>query len=86
METKQQIKLPKELEGKKFRIRKLTPRETGRLMGLSDKEIDIMFAAGLSNSSLYKLHGNSIGIDVLYHLFRKMFIDKGNESEQLSLF
>ena len=82
----ERLQLPKELEGKKFRIRKLTPRETGRLMGLSDEEIDIMFAAGLSNSSLYKLHGNSIVTNVLYEIFRKMFIHTENESQQLSLF
>lgn len=86
MAEQRQIELPTELRGKKFRIRKLTPRETGRLMGLSDKEIDIMFNAGLSNSSLYKLHGNSIVVDVLYHIFRKMFIEKENEDTQLSLF
>lgn len=90
METKKQINLPEELKGKKFRIRKLTPRETGRLMGLRDEEIDLMFAAGLSNSSMYKLHGNSIVVDVLFHLFRKLFVetgpDKTDEPKQLTLF
>lgn len=90
MENNNQINLPEELRGKKFRIRKLTPRETGRLMGLRDEEIDLMFAAGLSNSSMYKLHGNSIVVDVLFHLFRKLFVetgpDKTDEPEQLTLF
>ena len=90
MENNNQINLPEELRGKKFRIRKLTPRETGRLMGLRDEEIDLMFAAGLSNSSMYKLHGNSIVVDVLFHLFRKLFVetgpDKTDEPEQLMLF
>ena len=90
MENNNQINLPEELRGKKFRIRKLTPRETGRLMGLRDEEIDLMFAAGLSNSSMYKLHGNSIVVDVLFHLFRKLFVetepDKSDEPQQLSLF
>jgi len=83
---KKQIELPPELQGKKFRIRKLTPRECFRLMGVDDADIDKMQATGLSNSAQYKLAGNSIVVDVLYHLFRKMFIEKETESQQLTLF
>ena len=84
------IELPSELKGKKFRIRKLTPRECFRLMGVDDKDIDKIQAAGVSNSAQYKLAGNSIVVDTLFHLFRKMFIEKGmeatKEGQQLSLF
>ena len=80
------IELPSELKGKKFRIRKLTPRECFRLMGVDDKDIDKMQAAGVSNSAQYKLAGNSIVVDVLFHIFRKMFIETYNESQQLTLF
>ena len=81
------IKLPPELEGKKFRIRKLTPRECFRLMGVDDKDIDKIQAAGISNSGQYKLAGNSIVVDVLFHIFRKMFIEtESEETTQLSLF
>ena len=72
-----------------MRIRKLTPTETGRLMDLRDDEIKKMYDAGLSNSSLYKLHGNSIVVAVLYHIFRKMFIEtevERSEPYQLSIF
>lgn len=105
MERESQITLPKELEGKKFRIRKLTPKECFRLMGVDDTDIDKLIEARevddavkqmqnehtsvkrvLSNSSLYKLAGNSIVVDVLYHIFRKMFIATENESGQLTLF
>lgn len=79
-------KLPKELEGKKFKIRRLTPRECFRLMGVDDKDIDTIQATGISNSAQYKLAGNSIVVDVLYHLFRKMFIETENESQELTLF
>lgn len=34
----------------------------------------------------YKLAGNSIVVDVLFHIFRKMFVDKENETQQLTLF
>ena len=85
---KKQIELPAELQGKKFRIRKLTPRECFRLMGVNDADIDKIQASGISNSGQYKLAGNSIVVDVLFHLFRKMFIETGDESgeQQLSLF
>lgn len=81
--------LPPELQGKKFRIRKLTPRECFRLMGVDDADIDKTQAAGVSNSGQYKLAGNSIVVDVLFHLFRKMFIDTEpdfQEGKPLSLF
>ena len=69
-----------------YRIRKLTPRECFRLMGCDEETIDTIQAAGISNSQQYKLAGNSIVVDVLYHLFRKMFVETENESQQLTLF
>lgn len=62
-------------ETPKYRIRKLTPRECFRLMGVDDKDIDAIQAAGISNSQQYKMAGNSIVVDVLYHQFVKAFID-----------
>lgn len=92
METKEKkpINIPPELEGKKFRIRKLTPRECFRLMDVEEEDIDTIQATGLSNSAQYKLAGNSIVVNCLYHLFRKMFIeidaDKSDKPIQLKLF
>ena len=83
---KQDINLPEELKGKKFRIRKLTERECFRLMGVDDSDIDKIQATGLSRSAQYKLAGNSIVVDVLYHIFRKAFIETNDENQQLSLF
>ena len=80
------IELPSELKGKNFRIRKLTPRECFRLMGVDDKDIDKIQATGLSNSAQYRLAGNSIVVDVLFHIFRKMFVETENEDQQLTLF
>ena len=62
-----------------YRIRKLTPRECFRLMGVEDTDIDRLMSAGISNSQLYKCAGNSIVVDTLYHLFRKLFCDKESE-------
>lgn len=71
----------------KYRIRKLTPRECFRLMGLRDNEIDKIQASGISNSQQYKLAGNSIVVDNLYHIFRKMFVETNAEqNQQLTLF
>ena len=70
----------------KYRIRKLTERECFRLMDVDDADIDKMQSAGISKSQQYKLAGNSIAISPLYHIFRKMFVDKDNEQQQLTLF
>lgn len=69
-----------------YRIRKLTPRECFRLMGVEDADIDSIQAAGISNSQQYKMAGNSIVVDNLYHIFRKMFCEVENENDQLTLF
>lgn len=70
----------------KLRIRKLTPRECFRLMGCDEPTIDKLLNSGISNSQLYKLAGNSIVVDVLYNIFRKLFVEQENESRQMTLF
>lgn len=61
--------------GKQYRIRKLTPRECFRLMGVSDSDIDKIQQAGISRTQQYKLAGNSIVVDVLYYIFKEMFMN-----------
>lgn len=85
-QARNNINLPEELKGKKFRIRKLTPKECFRLMGVDDDDIDKMQSSGLSNSAQYKLAGNSIVVDVLYHIFRKLLVETQNEDTQPTLF
>ena len=58
---------------KQYRIRKLTPRECGRLMGVSDIDIDKMMMVN-SHSQLYKQFGNSIVVDVMYYCFKNLFV------------
>ena len=85
--SKQSSFLPPELQGKNFRIRKLTPRECFRLMGVDDTDIDRIQATGISNSAQYKLAGNSIVVDVLFHIFRKLFVQTAPENaSQQTLF
>lgn len=60
-----------------YRIRKLTPRECGRLMGVSDEDIDKMAAIN-SNTQLYKQFGNSIVVDVMCAMFKSLNINQGD--------
>lgn len=56
-----------------YRIRKLTPKECGRLMGVDDTVIDSMGKV-LSNSKLYQCFGNAIVVDVLCAIFSQLEI------------
>ena len=63
------------LEKPQYRIRKLTPRECGRLMGVSDEDIDKMAEVN-SNTQLYKQFGNSIVVDVMCAMFKNLNINQ----------
>ena len=65
-----------------YRIRKLTPRECGRLMGVSDEDIDKMAAVN-SNTQLYRQFGNSIVVDVMCAMFKNLNIKQGDSNETL---
>jgi DNA (cytosine-5)-methyltransferase 1 len=64
-------------------IRKLTPRECWRLMGVKDEQFNKLH--GISNSQLYKLAGNSIVVDVLMGIFKNLFLEN-DSTGQLNLF
>lgn len=55
-----------------YRIRKLTPKECFRLMGVNDEDYD-KIAQNQSDSSLYHLAGDSIVVNVLMSIFEKFF-------------
>lgn len=59
---------------KRYRIRKLTPLECYRLMGVSDENAKKMLDVN-SNTQCYKQAGNSIVVPVLMALFSQMNID-----------
>ena len=76
-------RMPKIIDG--YRIRKLTPHECFRLMGVKDEQFNRL--DGISNSQLYKLAGNSIVVNVLEAIFRNLFIETNIEKKgQLDLF
>jgi len=60
---------------KRYRIRKLTPRECWWLMDFSDEDFD-KAAEINSNSALYKQAGNSIVVNVLVAIMGQMFEGK----------
>lgn len=55
------------------KLRYLTPRECWRLMGFEDSDMDKCVSIGISNNQLYKQAGNSIVVNVLEEIFRKLF-------------
>lgn len=100
--TKEQLL---EYFSRRIRVRKMTPREAMRLMDVDDKDIDKMMNAeetvtlkngtvktkkAISKTKLYALAGNSICVNVLYHIFRTMFLENQPENtirvKQPSLF
>lgn len=54
-----------------LRIRKLTPKECFRLMGVRDEDIDNVLK-NQSDSSAYHLAGDSIVVDVLMAIFKEL--------------
>jgi DNA (cytosine-5)-methyltransferase 1 len=55
-----------------IRIRKLTPKECWRLMGFDDEDVDKASEVN-SNTQLYKQAGNSIVVNVLEEILKKLF-------------
>ena len=72
----------KYMDDSRGRIRKLTPRECFRLMGMKDDDIDKIQQAGISNTQQYKMAGNSIVVNVLEAIFKKLFL-QGEYNEQI---
>lgn len=56
-----------------YRIRKLTPRECGRLMSVTDEDINKILEVN-SNSQAYKQFGNSIVVQVMVAMFSNLNI------------
>ena len=54
-----------------LRIRKLTPRECFRLMGVKDEDFDKV-SKNQSDASLYHLAGDSIVVNVLMAIFKQL--------------
>ena len=69
------------------KIRKITPKECFRLMGVREDDITTLLNSGISDRQLYKMAGNSIVVDVLMAIFDSLFINKTPKKNfQLKLF
>ena len=58
------------------KYRKLTPKECMRLQGFTEEIIDKLLNAGISNSQLYKMTGNSFTLPVIIHNLQQL-LDTG---------
>lgn len=68
-----------------MRIRKLTPLECFRLMGVSDEDAKKIIAC-TSKTQCYKLAGNSIVVNCIAAIFRQLFIKNENKHQQTEIF
>jgi len=57
-------------------IRRLTPRECGRLQTVPEDILDIMLNCGISDTQLYKMFGNGWTIDVIAYMLSYYKIEK----------
>ena len=70
---------PKILDESHFKVRKLTPLECWRLMGISDEDYGKVKSLGMSNTQLYRQAGNAIVVDVLEAIFKQLFDTEQNK-------
>lgn len=56
-----------------FRLRRLTPTECFRLMDVDDSDITKLITSNVPEDELYRQAGNSIVVNVLFHLYRNLF-------------
>ena len=59
-----------------YEIRKITPKEAFKFMGLKDEDILKIQSSDISDTQQYKMAGNSIVVNVLEEIFRELFIGK----------
>lgn len=62
------------------RMRKLIPKECWRLMGFDDEDFEKAKAVPMSNTQLYKQAGNSIVVNVIEEIYKRLF--KGSENNE----
>jgi len=63
-------------ECNKIKVRKLTPREYGRLQDFEDEDINKIIATGMSNTQMYKQFGNSIVVSCLTAIIGTMLAEE----------
>ena len=61
--------------GDYFRLRRLTPSECFRLMGVDGDNISKLASSSVPEGQLYKMAGNAIVVDTLFNLYKSIFSD-----------
>ena len=74
----------KENENNIYRIRKLTPTECWKLMGMTKEDVEKARAVGLSNSQLYKQAGNGLVTNCISLLMEHLYKSQYNETYKCS--
>ena len=83
------------MKGKRLRVRRLTERESFRLMGVRDSDIDLIQQTKftsvskngkqkvqhITSTQQYAIAGNSIVVDVLDAIFEQMFYPVHEEGQ-----
>ena len=59
-------------------IRRLTPRECGRLQSIPEDKLEILLNTGISDSQLYKAFGNGWNIKVISHILQYLKTSNNN--------
>lgn len=75
-----------EYDGRLVLIRRLTPREAFRLMDMDECNIDKIMSAGISNTQMYKMAGNSIVVEPMYRIFRNLLTPENSDIIKDTLF
>lgn len=67
-------------------VRRMTSVEAMRFMDVDDESAERMINAGISETQMFKLAGNAIPVGMLYHIFRKMLVEREQETSQFLMF
>lgn len=65
-----------EVVNNKITVYANSPKMNFNLMGFTDKDVDLLLEAGISNNQLYKMAGNSIVVDVAEEILCQLLDDK----------
>lgn len=71
-----------EYKGRWVRIRRLTPTEAFRLMDVDDSNIEKIKAAGISETQMYKLAGNSIVVAPMAGILKNLLLRDECETDK----
>lgn len=77
------VKAIKKMKDSQYiRLRKLTPKEYFRFMGVSERDIKKLMNSGIPEPKLYKLAGNSIVVNPLMKVVQNLIAPKNNVTTQ----